>query len=715
MRFFTMFFSVLLIGIFSLVQADGPRTANLYVILLNGQPVTVDGDLSDWMDADFIYINQDAPNSAFYEGGQPTQSPADFGAHIAIKMDNDNIYFGANVRDEGGALIHDPYTEKNAGVMWQKDHLAFYLGLYDIGGRPSSPHLKVVDIIDPATGTVLQSGRTYRVKPGADNDPDGATLGPDFQMGVALQTYKETLANGAFHASNEKVINYNWGYVDTLIANTELAIKLWDDENGYSVEWKVPFASLAGFIARPTKPQAILEWPLFTPQDGAVIPFDVDITDEDRVGEFGANFLRYGPNPSLWRDSFGFGGRGIIRDASKIEKSNYCFVQHATDAGVTVDGDLTEWKNVQFIGMSQDSPNRGFYDGGQPTESPADFGVFAAIRMDPQNIYFAAKVRDEGGVLIHDPYTAKNAGTMWQKDHMAVYLGLFDIGDLAMSPHKNIVDIINTATGQVLQSGRTYRVRPGTDNDPDGATLGADFQMGVPIQSYTETLANGAYYAANEKAINYNWGYVDTLIANTEFAIKLWPDENGYDLEWKVPFASLAGFIARPTKPQSVLEWPLYTPEDGDVFPFDIDFTDEDRVGEFGSNFLRFGPNPSLWRDSFGFGLRGKVIATDTSHVITHVKEQVIGLTPNQFALKQNYPNPFNPSTTIEFDLAQSGPVKLSVYNLLGQKVATLVDSYLQPGAYRIQWEAVNLPNGVYIFRLQTNDRIEARRMLLMK
>lgn len=713
MRVLTTLLCILLTAIS--LQANAPKTSHFYVIILNGQEVTIDGELTDWQDADFIYISQDGPNHQLYEGGQPTESPADFSANVAIKMDPAHIYFAAKVRDEGGALIHDPFTTKNAGVMWAKDHFAAYLGLFDIGNLPGSPHKNIVDIIDPNTGTVVQSGRTYRVKPGTDNDPDNATLGADYQLGVAIQTYTNTLANGAYYAKDQAVINYCWGYVDTLIAKTELAIKLWQDEKGYTLEWKIPFASLAGKIARPSKIQSVLEWPLYTPKDGDVIPFDIDLTDEDRVGESGSNFFRFGPNGSLWRDSFAFGGRGIVREASQIERSNYYFAQFSKTPATTIDGDLNDWVDLQFIGMSQDSPNRGFYEGGQPTSSPADFSAYFAMRMDQENLYLAARVRDEGGAIIHDPFTRNNAGAMWTRDHFATYWGLFDIGALPGSPHKNIVDIIDPSTGTVVQSGRTYRVKPGADNDPDQATLGADYQLGVAIQAYTTTLANGAYYATNEKVINYCWGYVDTLLAKTELAIKLWEGEKGYNVEWKIPLTSLAGKVARRTKPQFVLEWPLYTPEDGDVIPFDIDLTDEDRIGETGSNFLRFGPNGSLWRDSFAFGLRAKVLATDSSHVLSNVEEHPVNLVTRTFDLKQNYPNPFNPATTIEFNIPNDSRVVLKVFNLLGQLVTTLLDRELAAGQYRIHWDAANLPNGMYIYQIQYGNQVEAHKMLLTK
>jgi hypothetical protein len=71
---------------------------------------------------------------------------------------------------------------------------------------------------------------------------------------------------------------------------------------------------------------------------------------------------------------------------------------------------------------------------------------------------------------------------------------------------------------------------------------------------------------------------------------------------------------------------------------------------------------------------------------------------PQKFALYQNYPNPFNPSTTISYDLPQRARVKLAIYNLLGQEVATLVDGEQEPGRYNINFDASGLPSGIYFY-----------------
>lgn len=88
---------------------------------------------------------------------------------------------------------------------------------------------------------------------------------------------------------------------------------------------------------------------------------------------------------------------------------------------------------------------------------------------------------------------------------------------------------------------------------------------------------------------------------------------------------------------------------------------------------------------------------------------------PESFFIAQNYPNPFNPSTTIAFGLPSAARVTIEVFNALGQKVATLFEGRQPPGVHRVQFEAENLGNGVYLCRIQAGGLVGTKRMILMK
>ncbi len=89
---------------------------------------------------------------------------------------------------------------------------------------------------------------------------------------------------------------------------------------------------------------------------------------------------------------------------------------------------------------------------------------------------------------------------------------------------------------------------------------------------------------------------------------------------------------------------------------------------------------------------------------------------PLTFELKQNYPNPFNPITTIEYQLPKASLVDLSIYNLLGQKVAILVFQKQPAGSYRVEWNAGDFASGVYLYRLQTDAGfVQSRKLVVLK
>ena len=94
------------------------------------------------------------------------------------------------------------------------------------------------------------------------------------------------------------------------------------------------------------------------------------------------------------------------------------------------------------------------------------------------------------------------------------------------------------------------------------------------------------------------------------------------------------------------------------------------------------------------------------------------GVNPSAFALHQSYPNPFNPSTVISYTLPHAGPVRLNIYNSLGQRVRTLVDEWHQAGHHATVWDArtdggQGAAAGVYIYRLEYRDRAATRKMVL--
>lgn len=106
--------------------------------------------------------------------------------------------------------------------------------------------------------------------------------------------------------------------------------------------------------------------------------------------------------------------------------------------------------------------------------------------------------------------------------------------------------------------------------------------------------------------------------------------------------------------------------------------------------------------------------AGGTDNIVVRA-EQVNASTPSEFWFGQNYPNPFNPTTEIRFFVGARHDVSLRVYDVLGREIATLVKEELQSGAYRVQWDARNLPSGLYVARMQAGDYCASIKMILLK
>ena len=88
---------------------------------------------------------------------------------------------------------------------------------------------------------------------------------------------------------------------------------------------------------------------------------------------------------------------------------------------------------------------------------------------------------------------------------------------------------------------------------------------------------------------------------------------------------------------------------------------------------------------------------------------------PESFSLSQNYPNPFNPTTNFEFSIPKKGFVNLIIYDALGREVETLVSSELNPGTYKVDFDATNLASAIYYYKLVTYDNSAVKKMVLIK
>lgn len=111
-------------------------------------------------------------------------------------------------------------------------------------------------------------------------------------------------------------------------------------------------------------------------------------------------------------------------------------------------------------------------------------------------------------------------------------------------------------------------------------------------------------------------------------------------------------------------------------------------------------------------------VCHDTSGIVwTGVLEgfEQVSTLPSAYRLEQNYPNPFNPTTTITFALPRRSQVNMTLYNILGQTVATLVDRQLSAGEYEVTLNGDGLSSGVYFYRIVAGDFVQGKKLVLLK
>jgi len=130
-----------------------------------------------------------------------------------------------------------------------------------------------------------------------------------------------------------------------------------------------------------------------------------------------------------------------------------------------------------------------------------------------------------------------------------------------------------------------------------------------------------------------------------------------------------------------------------------------------------------------GAGLPTFIIVgvTDDDSSAVHVDEVWYNETPtgmgisddapiaSSYELGQNYPNPFNPTTHIRFNIPETAGAKLTVFNIMGEAVANLVDGVVSAGGHTVSWNAANMPTGVYFYRLESGNFTQTRKLLLVK
>jgi hypothetical protein len=234
---------------------------------------------------------------------------------------------------------------------------------------------------------------------------------------------------------------------------------------------------------------------------------------------------------------------------------------------------------------------------------------------------------------------------------------------------------------------------------------------------YRSYIGSGPYSIGVDQSIIVGFSFVAgsdlaDLEANSDNAIAAW---NNVILP-----VELTSFAASVSNGQVVLNWSTATEINNMMFEVERKTTN----GEFHRIGYVNGAGTTQDEQTYSY-IDSKV---DAGKYIYRLKQidfsgefeysnqvEVEVIAPTQFGLSQNYPNPFNPSTQISYSIADAGIVKLSVYNLLGQQVALLVNEQQDAGKYNVSFDASQLSSGTYFYKLESGQQHEVKKMILTK
>ncbi len=284
----------------------------------------------------------------------------------------------------------------------------------------------------------------------------------------------------------------------------------------------------------------------------------------------------------------------------------------------------------------------------------------------------------------------------------------------------HITQIDNFETGLTsnwwvpTQSGSTTGTTPfGTDMVPN------------------DTIVNHLTGSSRAMEIQYSWdedasqwlireylggGAPRNVIFNDNYIMQAYVFGDGSDNLFRFCVDDGAGFGGHEVSPWYTVNWYGWK-----LISWDMT---NDGTGEWIGNGVL---NGNLRFDSFqlsfvpGNMTAGSIIVDDL-RLVQEVQLQTVEnvAIPSDYVLKQNYPNPFNPETTIEFSIPEEQDVHLSIFAINGQRVRTLVESSTQPGTYTAKWDGkdqhgIQVPSGIYIYRLEGRNIHIAKRMILLK
>ncbi|NWG29574.1 MAG: T9SS type A sorting domain-containing protein [Ignavibacteriaceae bacterium] len=217
------------------------------------------------------------------------------------------------------------------------------------------------------------------------------------------------------------------------------------------------------------------------------------------------------------------------------------------------------------------------------------------------------------------------------------------------------------------------------------------------LPNYTVADLNNQIITGIELAIPAELGIIPLPVELSAFNAKY--DEKGkVDLNWvtKTEVSNYGFYVERRINEDEWTSIAFIEGHGNSNSPKQYSYTDND-----------------LFAGGSKFQYRLKQVDTDGQFEYSDVVE--VEIVPTKFELSQNYPNPFNPSTTIRFSLPKETSLKINIYNMLGELVETLAEGTYEAGYHKATLNASSLPSGAYVYRIESSEFTQVRKMVLIK
>ncbi|HKJ46650.1 MAG TPA: T9SS type A sorting domain-containing protein [Balneolales bacterium] len=319
-------------------------------------------------------------------------------------------------------------------------------------------------------------------------------------------------------------------------------------------------------------------------------------------------------------------------------------------------------------------------------------------------------------------------GKNWKEINGKSYLGIIIRSDTNL-----ILATRNDGVFYSSDEGQTWNPTQGKNgiipSNPMTTTIGTELinDAGNPVYSDGSHIYHSLDNGKDWTVINDTLNYITVLASNGTdiFAGRyIWPvplsappggffRSTDHGKSWKSFESDSLNTFERHGDPVAIHGTKIFAGVRNGLYVSDISKANWKNVGQG----LPSGAVESVYTDSSYIfaGVYMKGVWRRPIFQVTAIKKQPVSTIPSDFRLGQNYPNPFNPTTTIRYKIPARAHVRLMIYNVLGQRVKTLVNKEEAPGQYSVQFKALRLDSGVYLYRLRAGNFVQTKKLVLLK